>query len=301
MSLALFIVGVIILLLFALGLVLPTLLLPNKQPWQLLAEKERAENIKVGKERLKELQVLLAAKEISPTEAQAQQLEIEKNLLQEVTVSETEAGGKIATPQKQKADWAMSFFITLTLFIFTPLVYLSVGTPNTITASNSTAPATPTADADVNQIMANVQKLKQHLEENPNDVPALFLMGQLNAIRGDLPKAAQLYERAYKLDDNNPEIHAAYLDALMQIGSNGDKINELITTGISKYPTNALILWLAGIHAENQGDIKTAIQYWRRAEQHLQDAPQAKQELQLVIQDALFKLNEQADPTPDEQ
>ncbi len=288
----LFILTIIGLILFALLLVLPTLLLPNKLKEKGAYDKEQQDNILAGRERMKALQESVAAGEFTQQEADDYKLEIEKTLLGDINVDTKKSQKNEAN---LKADWGITLVTVLSLVFITPIFYITVGSPSAIEP-----PTTKQNNNDAQATLeASMKKIEERLQQDPNDIEALLWMGKLQMLTGQHQKAADYFKRALVVDDSTADIYAAYADALMlnTASENNAEIEKILEKGLDINPSHPILLWLAGIHAETNGDVETAIGYWEKAHANMADTPENQQEIAIIIADAKHQLQMQKSTT----
>src|SRR5262245_61319329 len=164
-----------LLMLLAFWFVLPALLQKSNQDEE---EMRREANILVYKDQHRELNADLKADLIGEPQYEQEKAELERRLLEDVTLKPelTSARG----PATNKYAYGVAAFIPVAAIAF----YLEIGNPKVID-SPPVAPATmPPATTSqpgmmsAQQIAANTDKLAERLKQNPNDRQGWTMLGR---------------------------------------------------------------------------------------------------------------------------
>lgn len=145
-------------------------------------------------------------------------------------------------------------------------VYLPLGRPD--------LPALPLASRDLAaeqgqsgpppQVMEAVQKLKKHLEANPNDARAWTLMGQTYGKIGRYEQAADALKRASDLQPDDLDAKAAYAE--MSTAANGGTVTEeskrVFQAMLIKDPKDARGRFFLALARLQSGDARGALDGW---------------------------------------
>lgn len=214
------------------------------------------------------------------------QQEIQQQLLEEIAA----ANRPPPAGRPPTKDYTTAAVVCLFLLIAPAALYAWVGAPaaweKQEVASLQTTPATM---PDIDEVAT---RLQAQLAETPNDPQTLYWLARVVAAQGDTAQARSLYARAYQHASHDAEIIAAYADSLLSAppAAAGEDIGAVLSAGLAIAPAHPILLWLSGVHAENNGDLESAISFWRRAAAALQDAPEQQQELLDHIADAKHQL-----------
>ena len=271
-----------------LGLVLLSLLWVVLRQRGRIVDEVKARNLRVAREKLKELESELAAGNLDEETFTQAKEELEQELLEDTS-----------GPQKEIAVSAQGKRAALVLLVLlVPAaslgLYLWLGQPQIATgalsADGSSAMAgNPHAKGGKAPTMAEVQEaLEKRVKEQPEDAEAWFMLGRLYAGMQRFADAAKAYEQVARLTDNHPQALIAWADALAmtQGGRLSGKPYELVKQALDQAPDDPTALWLAGQGAREANDYQNAIYYWRQAEAGLADKPDFVMELRDLIASA---------------
>jgi cytochrome c-type biogenesis protein CcmH len=151
-------------------------------------------------------------------------------------------------------------------------LYLILGTPEMISnpAAASTPPVSAAAPASQQrsqeQIEANVAKLAQRLQSNPNDAQGWAMLARSYSSMEKFSEAASAYAKATELNPKDADLLAEYAFAtgMAEGRSLEGKPLEIINRALKVDPENPKALQLAGSAAFQAKDYKKAIDYWQR-------------------------------------
>lgn len=251
---------VALMLLAALVLVIRPLV---KAPEDQQVEQEQV-NLDIYQQKLAELETDLAEGQIEQQEYTAAQQDLEKQLI--VDIPEQDAGGNIDNRRSQAS--------LITLVIALPAsalgLYLYLGTP---TAINSVATQTQAAsphtgavkpDQPMPSVAEMIVKIKQRLQENPEDAKGWNLLARSYMHTQQFEEAEQALEKLTTLVTDDPNIWANYADvaAVNQKGSLNGKPYELTKRALALEPKHPKALWLAGTYHYQQQSYDKAIRFW---------------------------------------
>jgi cytochrome c-type biogenesis protein CcmH len=221
--------------------------------------------------------------------------ELERRLLEET--GSTEPTPKIARQQMLGRP------VALALAIIVPtasgLLYWQLGNPLAMTeppASSLSAQAggedgSPFADG----LGPLVERLKQKMEQNPNDGTGWALLARSYMGMGRHAEAALAYENATKLIPDDAQLLADYADAMGVL--HGRKLEgrpeALIQQALKIDPRNVKALMLAGTVAFNRNNFARAAKDWELARANLPADvdPEMTQQLVAAIEEAKSHLS----------
>jgi cytochrome c-type biogenesis protein CcmH len=211
-------------------------------------------NIGLYEARLVELEQELAGDEITTEQFEAARGELQRDLLNTTTVNaETKTG--VTTSGR----WA-----ALVVGVAVPLLamglYWQIGSPQ-LSQHDAAAQQMP---GDMGNL---VEKLKQRLEANPDDIEGWRLLSRTLVIMERFNEAAPAMGRAVELAGSkaDPDLLAQYAEVLTfsQGGSLAGKPIELTQRALELNPDHQHALWLSGMNAYNLGDMPIALKQWR--------------------------------------
>ena len=230
-------------------------------------EGRKQANIAVYRDQLSELQADLRNGIIAEDQYAQDRDEIERRLLEDTanTRSKKTAGAPPITARG--TAYLLGIGIPLVAIIF----YLKVGEPNLI-ANPAPVGVPPTATSAAppertqEQIEANVAKLAQRLESNPNDPQGWTMLARSYSSMEKYGDAVTAYAKATELNAKDADLWAeyAFATAMAEGKSLEGKPMELINRALKVDPENPKALQLAGSAAYQAKDYKKAIDYWQR-------------------------------------
>jgi len=221
-------------------------------------------NLEIYQQKLVELESDLAEGQIEQQEYAAAQQDLEKQLI--VDIPEQGAGENIDNRRSQAS--------LITLVIALPAsalgLYLYLGTPTAINpVATQTQAASPHAgavksDKPMPSVAEMIVKIKQRLQENPEDAKGWNLLARSYMHTQQFEEAEQALEKLTELVTDDPNIWANYADvaAVNQKGSLNGKPYELTKRALALEPKHPKALWLAGTYHYQQQSYDKAIRFW---------------------------------------
>jgi cytochrome c-type biogenesis protein CcmH len=252
-------------------------------------DERRAANLLVYQDQYQELEADLKNGLIEPDQYQQEKDELERRVLDDIDAPAT----PIAPPPARKLGYAVAAVIPIAAFAF----YFLVGNPKALSpsAANATMPAPGNQQGDMRssqQIEANVAKLAQRLQQNPNDAQGWVMLGRSYMSLERYADAANAYDRATVLNDKDAGLWADYAEALAL--ANGRQLSgkpvDALNRALQLDPGNQKALGLAGSAAFQAGEYKKAIDYWEKL---LKLLPPGAEEV-TIISDQIAKAKELA-------
>jgi cytochrome c-type biogenesis protein CcmH len=264
------------------------------------------QNLLIAEERLQVAESEFADKQISENEYLQIKAEIEKTLADELA---QQKGKRIGNSNAGAIGTAV---IGLVLPLFGLAMYGLLGNPDFIDApSRQNAVVTQqhgqATGEQPQSFESMVESLANKLEQDPDNLEGWFLLGRSLMSLGRYAEAAQAFE---VVNSKLPEPQAGVLLALAnalamaQEGRLGGRPATLVEQALEIEPRNTTALWMAGLIAEEQGDLENALRYWERAEPLLADDPENLAELRGMMREVADKLGRTIsfdDSTPNQQ
>jgi cytochrome c-type biogenesis protein CcmH len=274
--------------LLALWFVLPAFL---QQSEKKKTDEPRAANLLVYQDQYQELEADLKNGLIAQEQYQQEKDELERRLLDDVKTAGTDSSTPSLAARK------FGYGLGAAIPIAAVALYFVIGTRSALSPS-ATASQMPTAanqqgDARSQQQMeANVAKLAERLQQNPNDAQGWLMLGRSYMVLERYPDAAKAYERATALNDKDAGAWVDYAEALAMANDRqlAGKPTEALDRALQLDPKNQKALDLAGSAAYQAGDYQKAIDYWQ---QLLKLLPPGSEELK-TITDQIAKAKELA-------
>ena len=220
--------------------------------------------------------------------------ELERRLLEETGATET-------TPimaRRQVSSRPVALALAIIVPTVSGLLYWELGNPLAMTqpdaaslsAQGSSEDAHPSPDA----LDALVERLKQKMEQNPNDGMGWALLARSYMGMERHAEAALAYEKAATLIPDDAQLLADYADAMGVLhGRNLEgKPEVLIQQALKIDPRNVKALMLAGTVAFNRKNYARAAKDWEQARANLPADvdPEMTQQLMTAIAEAKSQL-----------
>jgi cytochrome c-type biogenesis protein CcmH len=251
-------------------------------------------NIDVYRDQISELDADLQNGLISQEQYQHDRDEIERRLLDDVSIADPPVRKK---SEKAAGGRSLVYAIALGIPVIAIALYVRIGNPGALSASSASStaatrssaggPALPMGDGQMSQqqIEKNVESLAQRLQENPADPAGWTMLGRSYITLEKYSEASNAYAKATTLKPDDADLWADYAFAMGM--ANGRRLQgqpqELINRALQLDPENPKALELAGsaaFEAKNYGD---AIKYWQR----LQEKAPRNSELALALQERI--------------
>lgn len=255
-----------LLIVIALAFVLPPALQRSKESKVTIDEERKQANVAVYRDQLSELEADLHNGIVGEEQYAQDRDEIERRLLEDTASTKSQKPAAVPLNASNTA-YLLGIGLPLGAIVF----YLSIGEPQRITnpapvgAPPSASSAAP-QERSQEQIEANVAKLAQRLESNPNDAQGWMMLARSYSSMGKFSEAANAYVKATELNPKNADLLAeyAFATAMSEGRSLQGKPAELINRALKIDPENLKALQLAGTAAFDSKDYKKAIDYWQR-------------------------------------
>jgi len=255
----------VLLIIIALAFVLPPALQRSEASKGKIEDERKQANISVYRDQLSELEADLRNGLVSEEQYAQDRDEIERRLLEDTATTSKKAA---AAPVNARAT---AYFLGIGLPLVAIVFYLTIGEPDRITnpapvgaPQMSTAAAPPERTQE--QIEANVAKLAQRLQSNPDDAQGWAILARSYSSMEKFGEAVNAYAKATELNPKDADLWAEYAFAtgMSEGRSLEGKPTELINRALKVDPENAKALQLAGSAAFQAKDYKKAVDYWQR-------------------------------------
>ena len=277
-----------------------TLLILGLLLWPLLKRKsavatgEEEKTLSIFRQQFAELGQDLANGVLTDELYQQARRELERRLLEETGATE------LAPPvaRRQMNSRSVAFAIAIIVPTVSGLLYWQIGNPlamNQPAADVMSAQGGPEDAHSSNDALEGlVERLKQKMEQNPNDGVGWGLLARSYVGLGRYGEAVAIYEKAVGLRPDDAQLLADYADTLGVV--NGRKLEGkpevLIQQALKIDPRNVKALMLSGTVAFNRRNFAQAVQDWEGARANLpQDMdPEMTQQLMAAIAEAQSQL-----------
>ncbi len=145
---------------------------------------------------------------------------------------------------------------------------------------------------------ATVEKMLLHIEQRlinePDDIDGWLMLTNSYTALERYPEALRAINNLYRLRSEDPTVLIRYAEILSK--TNGGVLlgnpTKFINQALQIDPENANGLWLAGLAANERGDINNAIQFWQRLLPKLEEGSKPQLKIKQYIQLANQHLSE---------
>ena len=142
-------------------------------------------------------------------------------------------------------------------------IYSFIGTPNSIEKLVQISDL-ENAKSDSEKLVSVEQMLKRverRLLDDPNNSDDWLMLANSYVVLKRYPEAIRALENLYRLKGDDPSLLFRYADVLAMANSGifAGKPSELIKKALQLDPQNTMGLWLAGLVAYEEGEVKKAI------------------------------------------
>jgi cytochrome c-type biogenesis protein CcmH len=229
-----------------------------------LAYKES--NLKINKEKIKELDLDLKEGRIDQQFYQSAREELDRELLIDIpAVNKQNAALHYTKTAKRKP--ALALMISIFVPLLALLLYLDLGMHSAAEESTAASRQLPQAQAPSSQGLPSVEemthKLEAHIEQNGGTVQEWTMLGRAHKYLGNYELAAKAFAVVLEKDPNNV---AVMLENAEMIALNNDRsftpeARDLILKAYALEPGNANVLWFAGVAEYQYGNYQLAIDH----------------------------------------
>ncbi len=260
---SMFVVGMLGLIVLALGIVLPPLLRrkPGVAPVGAAVDARRA-NLQVLREQLAVLEADHAAGAIDAGQYQQTRTDIERRALDEEQAAEQ----AVTAPRRATAT---AVVMGLVIPVFAVLLYAALGQPQAV---EPPVAAAQQGEPTLPQIEAMVERLAQRLENQTTpqqgDLQGWTMLANSYAVLNRFPQASKAFARARALAPDDAQLLADHADvlAMLQNQSVEGEPGRLVMRALQIDPRNLKALTMAGSWAFERRDYAGAINYWTQAQ-----------------------------------
>lgn len=260
---SMFVVGMLGLIVLALGIVLPPLL--RRKPGMAnvgAAVDARRANLLVLREQLAVLEADHAAGAIDAGQYQQTRADIERRALDEEQAAEQ----AVTAPRRATAT---AVVMGLVIPVFAVLLYAALGQPQAV---EPPVAAAQQGEPTLPQIEAMVARLAQRLENQTTpqqgDLQGWTMLANSYAVLNRFPEASKAFARARALAPDDAQLLADHADvlAMLQNQSVEGEPGRLVMRALQIDPRNLKALTMAGSWAFERRDYAGAINYWTQAQ-----------------------------------
>ena len=274
-----------VMVIIALAFILPPLL-QRSDAAQADDNERREANVEIYRDQLSELKTDLDNGIVSQEQYDQDRDEIERRLLEDVKLSESDAKSTVPIGRKSVV-YALAIGLPLIAVVF----YLRVGELKGLSPLDvrpAMSRETSSGGRSQQQIEANVAALVERLKTNPSDSQGWVMLARSYNSMGRFGESAGAYARATELLPTDADLLAEY--AFASAMANGRQLEgqpmELVNRALKVDPENLKALQLAGNGAFQRKDYKQAIEYWSRVLKKVPAGSELAQSIQGRIDEA---------------
>lgn len=253
----------------ALMFILPTLI--KGRQGKITALERQTANIAIYRDQLAELEADLSNDVLSKEQYEKSKQELQKRMLQDVSVSGVGSDVRIS-PNKTRG-LVTAVVVILAIPLTAVSLYMTIGDTRGLLPQSQLANATqfhsenmagmPQGHAEINSVVDN---LVARLQDNPEDIEGWVMLGRTYAIMGKFQEASATYGKLVEMIPDNAQLLSDYADVLAMT-NNGSLIGrpaELINQALSVDPEYPKALALAGTVEFEKENYEQAANYWQK-------------------------------------
>ncbi|KAF3979297.1 MAG: c-type cytochrome biogenesis protein CcmI [Methylococcales symbiont of Iophon sp. n. MRB-2018] len=226
-------------------------------------ESSEQRNVRITKEKIKELKRQYQAKALTQQQFNDQYEELELSLGDDI---DDQQDHKQIQTSGSDGRWIIPVLVVL-IPLFSIPTYFAIGEPDALKKAEimqTRQVQTPTQD----EINAMVQGLADRLKKEPNNAKGWVVLGRSYKYTKKYDLAVDALANALALAKDDPEIMLDYAEALAM--KKGGRISgqaaDLVFKSLEKIPNSISGLWLAGMAKAEVGEFIQAMQYWKKLE-----------------------------------
>ncbi len=239
----------LLLIIFSLIVVIVFVLYFFYKPIKLNKIDEKTSNIILGKQKIQQLNQDIIDNTLSKGQLQQAELDIKQTLSYELT----QDGNKLQIKSFNKTIYTL---LIVAFMAFASLgMYYKLGNIDINTKLNSL------------DSVRNLAELVIFVNRNPDNLVAIKSLAYNYFLSNQLEKSRDLYQKAYKLSNKDIEVLVEYASTLAALQNNSlaGKPAALIKQALKIDNNNISALYLAGLAAYQNGQLKLVKKVWTRA------------------------------------
>lgn len=221
---------------------------------------QRAANVDVYRDQLRELEAERAQGRIDADELAAARRELAARLAGDAL--DPDAPTEAAAPPTPRRGLGYGLALAFPLAAFG--LYFLLGTPAALTAMP--AAAHPAGMAAGHDFATLVERVERKVEANPDDAEAVLMLAKSYGVMQRWADAARAYEKAVALLPGDAAVLSGYAEALSMRdgGALTDAVMAWVRRALAADPNDMKGLELAGFHAMDGKDYSQAHAYFSR-------------------------------------
>ena len=216
-------------------------------------------NVSIYQQRIDELEEEKNNGVLDTAQYDQARLELDRSLLNDL--SGTDEEGKINN-LSVKGKWATVLSVLLLVPVLSTPLYFHIGKPELLASQEDRNPA----NMDQDSMLTAINSLVTRLKNEPDNVDGWKLLGRSYYSLNRIDDAVLAYEKALKLNGQDPSLLVDYAEILMNTneGNPGGFPEQLINKALSISPNHEKALWLSGIVRHYYRDYDGTLQFWRK-------------------------------------
>ncbi len=223
--------------------------------------------VAIYQDQMAELESDLRSDTITQDQDEVGRQELERRLLDDVP----QVPGQAPSSGGRPAGRWSAVMVGIAVPVVVVTLYLVLGTPEALKPASEQIASASIKNGrhgeSSAQIMALIQQLEERLQKNPDDAKGWSILGRSYLALEMFPQSRHAFEKAVKLDGNDPQLLVDYADALAmdrKDQSLDGRPMALVDRALKLDPNNQKGLWLAGTAAYERHVFKTALKYWEK-------------------------------------
>lgn len=244
-------IGIALLVLVALGWLLPSLWRPRAA-----APAAAGANVAVYRDQLQEAERDLAADLITPERFEQLKAEIQRRVLEDTAA---DAAPAAATPPARRTAIALALVLPLA----SVATYLALGQPQAVQTLAADAARQQVGAEDIEAMVA---RLAERLKAEPNNAEGWRMLARSHAALGRYADAVAALRKLDELQPDNPDTLSDLADVIGMSQSRqlSGEPTRLVQRALAINPQHPKALALAGTIAFDAGDYRAAREQWQR-------------------------------------
>ena len=227
--------------------------------------------VAIYQDQMAELESDLRSDTITQDQYEVGRQELERRLLDDVPQVPGQTPATAKAPGGKPAGRWSAVMVGIGVPALVVVLYFVLGTPEALKPPDEQV-ATASVQGGKHgesreQIMALIQQLDERLQKNPDDAQGWSILGRSYLALEMFPESRHAFEKAVKLNGNDPQLLVDYADALAmdrKDQSLDGRPMALIDRALKLDPNNQKGLWLAGTAAYERHDYQAALKYWEK-------------------------------------
>lgn len=283
-----------LLLLSLLALVFPAFVLLRGRAGDAASSEDA--NVALYRERVAEIEGLVAAGDINQEQAEQLIAEQQQSLLQDTSAKAAKASAvkeSLAAGNSRKG-WLLVVLLGLLIPVLAFTFYQQLGASVDVEIQQLISQSGE-GELSQQQTRQLIDKIEERLAREPEQGAYRVMLARLTLAVGDVAKAVEHYRKAAENLEGSAEVQAEYAQALYlaEQGRFSDAVVRALDLALQRDPGNVTALGLRGIKAFEAEDYAAAIKDWQMALRRLQQGSSQASLLTSGIQRARQALGEE--------